>query len=151
MTFRPTLRLRFGLLLTAGVLVAPACSGPAESSPEPACLAQAATGTCTPQYAPTYDNVFANTLAKHCGIGGCHAGPNPQGGLELDQKDAARANLLAADAAGDKRVIPGDTKCGKAIVRLETVGASYSMPPTGHLDNAELCSIAQWIAQGAQP
>lgn len=152
MTFRSTLRLPFGMSLSSWVLVAAACSGTdGSNADEPTCLAQPASTTCTPEYAPTYDNVFTNTLSKSCGIAGCHAGPDPKGGLELDQKDTARENLLATNPAGEKRVIPGDVKCGKAIVRLETEGASYSMPPANHLRSAQLCSIAQWIAQGANP
>jgi hypothetical protein len=106
---------------------------------------------CTPEYAPTYANVFKYTLSPKCGKGGCHSAPNPKAGLELDQQDTARDNLLATNAAGERRVIPSDVKCGKVIVRLETEGEPWSMPPSSHLGAAELCSIAQWIANGAQP
>ncbi|MSP25303.1 MAG: hypothetical protein EXR75_09100 [Myxococcales bacterium] len=99
---------------------------------------------CTPLYAPTFDNVFTNTLSKSCGIGGaaCHTSAGNKGGLALDDQDGAYAMLL------DGRVVAGDPACSLLMARLEAAGES-AMPPGSPLSEAERCSIAAWIRAGA--
>ena len=99
--------------------------------------------------APTFQEVFDNTLLPICGEVGCHSGANPQRGLKLDDIDAAYTTLLEKNAQGEDRVIKGDLACGKVIVRLETAGESWSMPPDNHLTEPELCAIRHWIKNGA--
>jgi hypothetical protein len=98
--------------------------------------------------APTFEQVFMRTFEPTCGISGCHALPNPRGGLRLDDADAAHASLLAA-GNGNARVVPGDLRRGKFLVRLETHGESWSMPPGHPLDAPTLCTLRHWVANGA--
>jgi hypothetical protein len=142
--------------MCVGIFGVTACGNKAAEDEPPACLAEAADATCTNalyglqsngQIAPTFSDVFTNTLSSKCGVSGCHAAPNPENGLELDQIDTAYQDLVT-DSAAD-RVRPGDVQCGKVIVRLETAGHPWSMPEDSHLDEGSLCSIRHWIKNGA--
>jgi hypothetical protein len=144
MIFRTVIQVA---LIFSGVLPLACESEPTAATP-PTCLAEPVDMACMPQYAPTYANVFKYTLARTCAQSGCHEGNMPQGGLRLDDIDEAYTNLLDKPAG---RIIPGDLACGKVIVRLETKGASWSMPRgQEQLALEERCSIRQWIANGAE-
>jgi hypothetical protein len=131
-----------------------ACGSKDDGDGQPACLSKPADATCTTalyglqsngQIDPSFQDVFDKTLSTACGVSGCHAAPNPQNGLELDQIDAAYKGLVT-----DGRVTPGDVECGNLIVRLETAGQTWSMPQGSHLDDETLCSIRHWIKNGAK-
>ena len=133
-------------------LVAAGCGGDGNTQTEPTCLPAAGPTDCTAQYQPTFANVFSVTLKKHCATTGCHVQPTPTGGMALDDLDTAYDNLVNKRSAnGEARVEPGNAKCGKFIVRLSSVNEPWSMAPgpMGHLGDTELCSIRQWIANGA--
>ena len=142
--------------LVAAGLGAPGCSDPGGgASGPPACLDAPAEATCSPAayglrsdgtIAPTFHDVYSNTLRPVCAQAGCHAGPSPQKGLAMDDEATAYANLVTGG-----RVTAGDLKCGKAFVRLESGGESWSMPPGNPLDEPTLCAIRHWIAAGAKP
>jgi hypothetical protein len=137
-----------------------ACGSDKAASPEtePTCLDKPANLDCKPLYglqadggvAPTFQQVFDTTLPNCATSDSCHKGPNAQRGLRLDQIDSAYTNLLATNAQHEQRVIPGDVKCGKVIVRLESIDKPWSMPPGGHLGESDLCSFRHWIANGAK-
>lgn len=75
----------------------------------------------------------------------------PTGNMALDNEDQAYTNLISVKSAnGEARVNPNDVQCGKVIVRLNSKNESYSMPPGMSLDAGTLCSIDQWIANGAK-
>ena len=57
------------------------------------------------------------------------------------------AHAFAALRAG--RVVPGDPGCSKLIVRTDSPGASYQMPPGDPLREAERCALIQWVQAGA--
>lgn len=135
-----------------------ACSdGSAETEPE--CLPEPANLDCQPLYglnpdtgeiAPTFSEVFNTTLKVTCGSqDSCHSSAGANGGLILDDEQKAYDLLLGKGTDGKPRVRPGDVRCGRVIVRLESVDKPWSMPPGGHLDEATLCSIRHWIANGA--
>lgn len=158
MLFRRAARGAAAAAAVAAAGLAPACGGGSGNDhTEPSCLSQPANADCTTVLyglhngviAPTFDDVFTNTLQPVCGAPGCHSGTNPQRGLKLDQIDDAYTTLLEKSADGEARVIPGNVQCGKVIVRLETAGESWSMPPDHHLDEATLCAIRHWIKDGA--
>lgn len=143
--------------LGAGAVLSTACAGPASEEQEPTCLPAPANLECEAAYglapdgktiAPTFQQVFDNTLPT-CAHGGCHGLPDPANGLELDEIHVAHQDLLAKDAKGEPRVVPGDVQCGKLIVRLEMVDKPWSMPRGGHLDERNLCAVRHWIANGA--
>ncbi|HVW23929.1 MAG TPA: hypothetical protein VHC69_01070 [Polyangiaceae bacterium] len=138
-------------VIAAGLVgvVAAACSG-GNGDDEPACLPQPASTNCTPLYEPTFDNVWLNTLKPTCAAAGCHSGSMPTGDMALDVEDDAYTNLLTKSTTSEPRVTPGDVKCGKVIVRLHTKDQPYSMPRGQMLDDDTLCSITQWIANGAK-
>jgi hypothetical protein len=52
----------------------------------------------------------------------------------------------------DGFVLPGDAECSELVVRLDTDDDARRMPPGAQaLDEAERCSIARWIEDGAPP
>src|SRR5690349_18486613 len=133
-------------------LAAAGCGGDGNGQTEPTCLPAAGPTDCAALYVPTFANVFTNTLSMHCAVAKCHVEPTPQAGMALDDLDTAYDNLVNKKSAnGEPRVIPGDAKCGKFIVRLSSVDEPWSMPPGSgsQLMPTELCSIRQWIANGA--
>ena len=134
-------------------LAASGCGSDGGSAPiEPRCLPAPGPTDCPALYQPTFANVFQNTLEKHCAVTGCHVEPNPTGGMALDDFGTAYDNLVNKKSAnGEPRVKPADVQCGKLIVRLSSVDEPWSMPPGSgsHLMATELCSIRQWIANGA--
>jgi hypothetical protein len=102
------------------------------------------------QYPNTsFPEVFSRTLDRKCAEAACHSSERRQGGLVLADEDTAYEHLLGPGSDGRQRVIPGDTQCGKLIVRLETPGEPWSMPAGSHLMDTELCVIRHWIADGA--
>jgi hypothetical protein len=129
--------MRWSCLVAA--VLAGGCPSP---EPPPACTIVDL--GCTPQYVPTFDNVYANTLRMDCGSarGACHSASG-EGGLSLADPETAHAELLAG------RVTPGDPACSETIVRTQDHGKDYSMPPGGALVAAERCALVQWVAAGA--
>lgn len=101
---------------------------------------------CTPRYAPTFSNVYDNTLRQSCGSQSsvCHSAAGRKGGLSLESAAVAHAELVAGG-----RVVPGDPACSEMVVRLHGEGASYLMPPGAALPAVDRCAIEQWIAAGA--
>lgn len=122
--------------IAAGLL-----SGGCPSDPPPACTTVET--ACAPQYVPTFDNVYANTLAMDCGAsrGACHSASG-EGGMSLVDPATAHASLLA-------RVSPGDPACSEVIVRTHSPGADYQMPPGTPLSEAERCALLKWVEAGA--
>ncbi len=129
----------FGLGLA---VVAAGCSDP----PTPACVDVDL--TCQPLYAPTWDNVYANTIVRTCASGGgaCHAAVGAQGGLVLEGDHAAYAALTGPRAY----VVPGDASCSQMIERIYSPSAALLMPRGARLSDPEACAIARWVAAGAQ-
>jgi len=105
--------------------------------------------TCTPQYEPTFDNIYQNTLLTSCGLPGtvCHATEGARGGLILDDPDMAY-NLLVEVA--EARVTAGDASCSEVTRRIDQNGPGPRMPPGGMLEPGVVCAIEQWIDNGAQ-
>jgi hypothetical protein len=129
------------------------CAGADEgggSSQEPDCLDEPADAECDSLYPDTsFPELFERTLEPTCADVACHSAERHQGGLVLADEETAYDNLLGPGSDGRLRVKPGDTQCGKLIVRLETAGESWSMPAGNHLMDTELCVIRNWIADGA--
>jgi len=55
----------------------------------------------------------------------------------------------AFDALRAGRVFPGDPGCSKMIVRTDSPGATYQMPPGDPLSEPVRCALIQWVAAGA--
>jgi len=115
----------------------------------PACI-EFDSEACTPLFSPTFDRVHAEVLAPRCGLAGgsCHGEPDADGaggGFVVGDADATHDVLL------DGFVEPGDPSCSLLMVRLNTDDRDDVMPPGSQpLDESIRCSIAQWIAAGAE-
>lgn len=111
----------------------------------PACAT--AETTCAPLYTPTWDNVYAKTIAVSCGSdrSSCHNDKGKSGGITFADKDTSYTELLAG------RVTPGNAGCSLMVVRIEGVGKDYQMPQGDPLSEPERCAIAQWVEHGAVP
>jgi len=109
----------------------------------PACIT--VDTTCAPLYMPTFDNIYTRTLRDSCGSqrSSCHSAAGRQGGMSFEDETQAFAALRAG------RVVPGDPGCSTMIVRTDSPGASYQMPPGDALSAAERCVLIQWVAAGA--
>lgn len=138
-------------LLAATLLVISACPSGDDTDDGSSCVTRDASA-CTPLYEPTWDRVFSQTILPRCGTPGsaCHAEPTAVGaggGFVVTDMAATRAALL-----DDGFVVPGDASCSLLMVRLDTDDDSLRMPPGAQpLDEAERCSVAQWVANGAAP
>jgi len=128
------------------------CSG-CPSTPPPACLAAAPSTTCDTLYIPTFDNVWTMTLYPHCGgkDGACHHGSSPQAGLSFETEQTAYDDLMMNSSLDPKRarVVPGDVQCSLVLVRADSPGTDYQMPPGTPLPAEERCALTQWVANGA--
>jgi Planctomycete cytochrome C len=113
------------------------------TDPPPSCII--VDTSCAPLYAPTFNNVYAMTLKDTCGStrASCHSAAGHQGGMSFDTEQYAYDALLAG------RVMPGNPGCSKMIVRTDSPGAGYQMPPGDPLGEPERCALIQWIAAGA--
>ncbi len=136
--------------LAAALLALPSCSS---SSSADACLT-AIPGDptpCSPLYPPTFDQIFSRTLQPTCAQPGaeCHSSAGIMGGLYFATADSAYALLLGKDD-NPVRVIPRNAPCSTLVERLEASDPTQLMPPGAKLSDAEICSIVEWIQQGAK-
>ena len=85
------------------------------------------------------------TLRDACGSqrASCHSRAGKQGGMSFEDQQHA------FDALRNGRVVPGNPGCSKMIVRTDSPGASYQMPPGDPLSEAERCTLIQWVQSGA--
>ena len=88
--------------------------------PPPACIT--VDTSCSPLYAPTFDNIYTMMLRDTCGSqrSSCHSAAGRSGGMSFEDEQHAYDALLAG------RVVPGDP-----------------------LGPAERCALIQWIQAGA--
>lgn len=129
------------------------CDGGHTEPEPPACVDIDAT-SCAPLYPPTFDDVLARTLTPGCATGGgaCHASATALGAEEhgyfVDDADLTHARLLE-DRGDATFVVAGDAACSQLVVRLVVDDDDLRMPPGSELSAGEVCSVAQWIEQGA--
>lgn len=120
------------------------------STPPPQCIT--VDTSCAPGYVPTFDNVYANTLKTGCGStrSSCHSASGHQGGLSMADEMTAYTDLLAMSPNYHRpRVEPGNAACSLMIVRTDSPGADYQMPPGDPLTEPERCALIQWVQMGA--
>jgi Planctomycete cytochrome C len=116
-------------------------------SPDQSCVTLP--DTCAPSFNTDYDTVYKNLFRQRCGTGSgvtsCHGADGQQGGLTLDDPDAAYDALL-----GSGHVTPGDAECSPLMVRLETDDSTKRMPRgEAKLPEGVRCAVQRWIAAGA--
>ena len=137
--------------LVASVALATLSCGNGEPSPtRPACLSAVDTEQCSPLYPPEFPELFTAVFSQTCASGGgtCHGPTGRQGGLVFADENEAY-DLLLGQQGNKTRVIPGDAACSELIVRLDSAGEPWSMPPGAPLSEGARCSIRRWIALGA--
>lgn len=139
------------LVVTASLALVSSCGNDDNKSSEPACVA--VDRACSPLYAPpTYTTVFEKILRPTCasGRGTCHTADAARGGLVLEDADDTYARLLG-NAGSRARVTPNDASCSLLARRVGALDPNVRMPPgpTG-LSPGEICTIIQWIAEGAK-
>lgn len=87
-------------------------------------------------------------LSNHCFT--CH-GPDAatrEGGLRLDQRDAA----TATSDSGERAIVPGDTDASELIRRITSTDPDVRMPPVDGpkpLDPKQIATLTKWIDGGA--
>ena len=136
-----------GSLVAMAVAVGSGCGQ--EGDARPSCLADANLN-CAPLYAPEFPEIFRRTLSTSCATSGvsCHGPGGVKGALVLDNEQGAYDALTGANGAR-VRLVPGDAKCSEIMVRLDSHGHEWSMPPDAPLDERARCAIRQWIAAGS--
>jgi len=126
------------------------CGDDAEEQTQPSCI-ELPTTACNPDYTPTFDRIFTETLQRNCAqTNSCHSSQGRQGGLSFTDATESYA-LLLGQADGKARVIPNDAACSELVVRTHSVGKAWQMPPGTPLREGERCAIRQWIQNGANP
>ena len=122
-----------------------------DAQDRPACLSGLDVDTCVLAYPPEYKILFERVFAQSCTSAGtsCHGSSGGQGGLSFLDVAESHSQLLAPRSGG-ARVKPGDAACSELVVRLDSVGNSWSMPPATPLDERQRCSIRRWIQAGAK-
>jgi hypothetical protein len=126
-------------MITAGL--ASGCSGPSLECIE-------VDPSCAPLYAPTWDNVFANTVQPKCGTGGgaCHEGVGARGGLRLDESASAYQALTNVNRS---YVMVDDVACSELLQRVYASSSELRMPRGASLGESERCALQQWVLAGA--
>ena len=132
---------RVALVLTAALVL-----GGCPDDGEPlACVTDVDFATCQPLYAPTFTNVYRNTIVDSCASSrACHGSATGASGLFLDGEDQAYSALVDGHY-----VVPGDAACSELVERLYTKNPSLLMPRGARLPDPEACAIGQWVAAGA--
>ena len=132
-------------------LVAACTSSDAGSASDPPCVT-GLTADCAASYAPpTFDADLHEHLPDELRRGDGHV-PHVRlrrGGIVFAEPNTSYATLLGSDG-GTAYVLPGDPGCSTLMKRLESTDPNYHMPkgPTS-LSAGDLCTIVQWIANGA--
>jgi hypothetical protein len=128
------------------------CSDPEPAPPaRPPCLATVDVDGCTPLVPPEFPALFTDVFNQSCtsSATGCHGSEGRQGGLAFVDPDEAYELLLGV--GGTKaRLEPGNAACSELIVRLDSPGQPWSMPPGAPLSEGLRCSIRRWVEQGAK-
>jgi hypothetical protein len=110
---------------------------------------------CDPQDGPLpvssrFSDIETRVFAVSCATAGCHAGSNPQAGLDLSVGRAydAVVNVSSLYYPAQKRVAPGNS-AESVLIALLRREKQPVMPPAGPVAAAIIDSIAVWIDRGA--
>jgi hypothetical protein len=107
-----------------------------EAQPEPVLPAQ-------PEPVPevSFQEEILPVLQARCAVQGCHAGPNPQVGLNLETYAGFEKGSLVGPVFN-----PGDSNGSKVVQRIDGGG----MPPGAPLGNDQIQLFKDWIDEGAK-
>lgn len=114
-------------------------------TPPPECTTTELDSACLPQYQPTFQNVYSNTIMVDCGYnkGACHS-DSGDSGLSFADMQSAYDGLVA-------HVKANNAQCSELIVRTHDSGQDYTMPPDKPLAESERCALLQWVLAGTPP
>lgn len=94
-------------------------------------------------------------FTEHCGIDGCHAGPNAVLGEDLSTAEATlrtAVNVNSVERASLKRIVPGNPETSYTVQKIRGDGdiVGGQMPAAGRkLNQEEVRIIIDWIRAGA--
>ena len=106
------------------------------------------------QIEPTLSSIQTNIFDLNCALSGCHAGPNPQLGLDLSAGQA-RANMVGVPSVQRGtvlRIAPGDPDASYLVWKIEgrpEIGGQRMPRGRAPLAQAQIDLVRQWIAAGA--
>jgi mono/diheme cytochrome c family protein len=99
----------------------------------------------SPQRRVDFGRDIQPLLAKRCFA--CHGPDKGEGGLRLNQRDTALAEL----DSGEHAVVPGEPDQSELLRRITAEDAGERMPPEGKpLEAEQVALVRQWIAEGAK-
>ena len=94
--------------------------------------------------APDFHRDIRPLLARRCFA--CHGPGHAEGGLRLNERDAALAEL----DSGSRAIVPGRPDESELLARVAATDEALRMPPEGKpLTPAEVDLLRRWIASGA--
>ena len=92
----------------------------------------------------SFKNDVLPLLGNNCSLAGCHSGPLPSGGLNLEP---ARAYIqLSRKGSGYIDTINPT----RSVLYSSLVSKTNPMPPTGNLSDCDIELIATWMQQKAK-
>jgi hypothetical protein len=97
-----------------------------------------------------FADIEQRVFAVSCALPGCHAGSNPQAGLDLSPGNAydALVDVTSVNYPNQKRVEAGNS--GQSVLTgVLRRQLQPAMPPAASLESAVIDSIAAWIDRGA--
>ena len=103
---------------------------------------------------PTLQNIQDSIFNTNCALSGCHAGPNPQMGLDLSAGNS-RTNLVNVSSTERPdllRVKPGSASESYLVMKIEGAsGIVGQRMPLGRtpLSQEQIALVRDWIDAGA--
>ncbi len=97
-----------------------------------------------------FSDLEQRVFSVTCAVSGCHAGSNPQAGMDLSAGKAydALVNIPSLNFPTQRRVAPGQSGESVLIAVLRRT-VQPAMPPAGPIASGIVDSIAVWIDRGA--
>jgi hypothetical protein len=105
-----------------------------------------------PDPTATFTRVQAEIFTPSCALSGCHAGPNPQLGMDL-AAGRSYSNIVNVRAVESTRlrIAPGDADASYLVskVRGDATITGSRMPPGGALPPDQVQLLVDWVRRGA--
>jgi len=119
-----------------------------------ACKRADPVGPGEPGIQPTLSSIQENIFSTSCALSGCHAGPNPQQGMNLSAGQAREniVNVRSNERPSLFRVEPGAPDSSYLVHKIEGRSSivGEQMPLGGEpLSQEEVNAIRTWIENGA--
>ena len=141
------MRLRYGALLLATLVLACGDDGAGPESPPPP----------PPPSAVTFAGSVQPIFTRTCAFSSCHAGPSPQQGLDLSagQSFGNIVSVASREASRLFRIAPRNADSSYLVLKIEgkagqVGGIGTRMPLGGQLSQAQIDTIRVWVNAGAE-